>query len=118
MTDSLFRDIEAEKRAQNVSKLERQLAQLKERMLTEKTRQVSHQRKAETKRKILLGALCMAWMEKDPQYKRRVDEALDAFLTKDVDRRIFGLATNTKPAKRQPPHGGDSSAKELAEEAS
>lgn len=59
----------------------------------------ARQRRLETRRKILLGALLQQWMEGSDNLSQRVGEALDGFLTRAVDRAAFGLESPTPPKK-------------------
>ena len=49
------------------------------------------QRSLDTRKKVLLGALLLAWMDKQPKLRRQVQQALPQFLTRQVDRDVFGL---------------------------
>lgn len=48
-------------------------------------------RKLETRRKILVGSMVTEWMEKDPELKARIEAGLKGWLTRDIDRKAFGL---------------------------
>lgn len=56
------------------------------------------QRAEDTRRKVLVGALVMAEIERGSHLKPIIDSLLDAGLTRDVDRALFGL-----PPKPQGP---------------
>ena len=49
-------------------------------------------RAQDTRKKILLGAFLMARMEKNPEYAAKVMPGFDAFLIRDDERALFGLA--------------------------
>ena len=54
-------------------------------------------RKRETDRKkILIGALYLSRAERDPAAHEKLMAALDAYLTRDDDRKLFGLTPKTK----------------------
>lgn len=54
-------------------------------------------KKRETDRKkILIGALYLSRAERDPAAHEKLLAALDAYLTRDDDRRLFGLSPKTK----------------------
>lgn len=48
-------------------------------------------RQEDTRRKVLIGALVMAEIERGSHLKPTIDGLLDAGLTKDADRALFGL---------------------------
>lgn len=49
------------------------------------------QRQEDTRRKVLIGALVMAELEKGSHLKPIIDQLLDGQLTRDADRALFGL---------------------------
>jgi large subunit ribosomal protein L7/L12 len=53
--------------------------------------EASSERKKDTRRKVLLGALVMKRMMSDEAYSKSVMKQLDEFLTRDSDRVLFGL---------------------------
>lgn len=68
----------------------------KQRQLSERIKQLEacaaqKQRKEETRRKVLLGALLAHWMQNDEALSAKVDAALPGFLVRQVDRDVFGL---------------------------
>ncbi|GFE72117.1 hypothetical protein [Chroococcus sp. FPU101] len=56
-----------------------------------KAQQASSERKKDTRRKVLLGALVMQAMKSDETYKKSVMKQLDEFLTREGDRLLFDL---------------------------
>jgi len=48
-------------------------------------------RKADTRRKILLGAMTVEMMAEDESVRARILKRLDAFLIRPDDRKLFGL---------------------------
>lgn len=64
--------------------LENQIQKIKNEHSTRK-------RKDETRRKILIGAMVLKSMEKDPKYAAQVLEQLERFLVKQGDRALFDL---------------------------
>ncbi len=79
-------NIEAQKK-----KLE-QLRALKQKMeAQEKTRQQTLERKEDTRRKILAGALLLELMGKDAELQQQMLGKLSGFLTRPDDRKLFGL---------------------------
>ena len=61
-------------------------AQLKRKQALEHLRT----RKRDTRRKILVGALVLEWMERDDALAARVYAELSNFLTRRIDRSMFG----------------------------
>lgn len=49
------------------------------------------QRAADTRRKILAGALVLELMERDEATRQRFMQRLDTYLTRPDDRKLFGL---------------------------
>lgn len=58
----------------------------------QKIRQKQGERKQDTRRKILIGALILEKMEKDEELKQKVTKELDQFLTRKTDRELFALS--------------------------
>ena len=50
------------------------------------------ERAEDTRRKILLGSLLMAKVENGQWSQENLISELDGFLTRDIDRKLFGLA--------------------------
>jgi len=76
-----------------IEKLEKQMKQLQERIASEKARIKKKERKDDTRRKILVGAY---FMEK---YEDNMDELvgmIDPFLSREQDRKLFGLDVKGK----------------------
>ena len=65
--------------------------QLNAQIAKERNKVSSQQRKEDTRRKILLGALMMEMMKKGELDEKKIMNKLDGFLTKDIDRKLFGL---------------------------
>jgi uncharacterized coiled-coil protein SlyX len=79
---------------QQIAKQEERLKQLKAQkqavLAREKKKQSEHQRKEETRRKILLGSYLLKKMENDANREKILAE-LNEYLTEDRDRKLFGL---------------------------
>lgn len=77
----------------NDSKQERlkKREQLKAQMDRTRTTILEKDRKVDTRQKILLGALMLNWIEKGKLSKKEVLKELDGFLSRSVDRKLFGL---------------------------
>ena len=83
-------------------KKELKLAQLKmidERLKTIETREAARERKRDTRRKVLLGAMVLEQMKKDERFNRTTLAKLDGFLVRKNDRALFGLEPKTDAAK-------------------
>ncbi|MDJ0634778.1 MAG: mobilization protein [Xenococcaceae cyanobacterium MO_188.B29] len=65
--------------------------QLNAQIQKERNKLSSQQRKEDTRRKILLGALMMDLMKKGELDEKKIRKRLDGFLNKDIDRKLFGL---------------------------
>jgi hypothetical protein len=74
-----------------VQKLELKMQAMKRKLEEARARESRLERKADTKRKVLLGAMLKAWMESDEAMKATVHARLDKYLTRNSDRRYFGL---------------------------
>jgi hypothetical protein len=83
--------------APNVEKLEAQMTALEERLKRAKAVESARERKADNKRKFLLGAMLIEWMEEDASIKDTAMTRLDSFLTRASDRRFFGIAPKSEP---------------------
>ena len=55
-------------------------------------------RQADTRRKILVGAIILAQVERGEFSERELNELLDRWLERDDDRALFGLAPKTAVA--------------------
>ncbi len=90
-------------------KLDRLLAQkksLEARIAKEKVKSKQQERKDETRRKILVGAIVLNHMQHDTNFKQSIEALLDTQLTKTIDRKLLGLtdketisASSVKPQK-------------------
>ena len=69
---------------------EKQL-QLNNRIKLEENKLKAKDRKIETRKKILIGAMVLNKMENDAEYKDKVMQGLDKYLTVERDRKTFGL---------------------------
>ena len=65
--------------------------QLNAQIQKERNKHTQQQRKEDTRRKILLGALVMDLMKKGELDEKKIMKRLDGFLTKDIDRKLFDL---------------------------
>ena len=65
--------------------------QLNAQIQKERNKQSQQERKEDTRRKILLGALMMELMKKGELDEKKVLKKLDGFLTLDIGRKLFAL---------------------------
>lgn len=65
--------------------------ELKAQIKKEKNKLDQAERKKDTRRKILLGALMMEMMKKGELDEKKIMKQLDGFLTRDTDRQLFDL---------------------------
>jgi len=49
------------------------------------------ERKIDTRRKILAGAVVLEWAKRDSDFAKKLDSELKALLVRDIDRELFGL---------------------------
>jgi len=82
-------------------------AQIDAQLALLKARDKEKERKADTRRKILIGAVVMQEMEKNPETDGWVRGLLKSRLVKDRDRDLFGLVALPKAS---PTEGGSSPA--------
>ena len=59
------------------------------------------QKKQDTRRKILIGAMVMEQMKKNEEAKKKILASLEGFLTRPMDREMFDLPE--KPKSQNPP---------------
>lgn len=85
------------KLSERIEVLESRLRELKHRQQRVEARKRSLQgqreRREDTRRKILVGALVLAQVERGDYPRDRLYKALDAFLTRPGDRALFSLDT-------------------------
>ena len=61
-----------------------------------RARQTAQERKEDTRRKILLGALVKKMMTKGELDEGMIMKRLDGFLTRDIDRKLFDFPVKAK----------------------
>ncbi len=80
-----------------IADLERRLKQAKalkqQRVARERAAEKKRQRSEETRRKILVGAVILAKVERGEWPQERLRELMDKALTRNDDRTLFGLPT-------------------------
>ncbi len=77
--------------AKKLDELLKKREQLNAQIQKERNKLSSQQRKEDTRRKILMGALMMEMMKKGELDEKKILKKLDAFLTKELDRKLFDL---------------------------
>ena len=91
----------AEERAKAAAK---RLKQLKDRKKDQEKRQVyaltRGDRLTDTRRKILVGAMVLQEAERDQQLHANIQARLNAYLTRDDDRALFGLPAQQQPSQQ------------------
>ena len=70
------------------------------------------QKKQDTRRKILIGAMITEQMGKTEETKSKVMASLDGFLTRPMDRELFGLPEKGKVQKLNPERKTDETPKQ------
>ncbi len=75
-----------------LNKLIAQKKSLEARIAKEKAKAKQQERKDDTRRKILVGAVVLKHMEHDVSFKHNIEHLLEAQLVKTVDRDLFGIA--------------------------
>ncbi len=89
----------AKKRAQEAAERVRQLEAQEEKKKARELYAFAKQRRLdETREKILLGALAQHLMTKNPDFKRVFNTEMNAYFTREDDRKLLGLPTH--PAKQ------------------
>jgi len=80
-----------------IGKLEEKKRQIEERLKTLKAQDQSRQKKQDTRRKILWGALLMEWMDQDKLIQNAAHDRLETFLVRSIDRELFELGPRQEP---------------------
>lgn len=77
------------KTSDRIAALERKKAQIAERLKTLSAQTAERKRKEDARRKIIVGAAVLAHAEHDPMFASRLREALDAAVTRPLDRKTL-----------------------------
>ncbi len=77
--------------SEKIASLEQRRAALDARLKREKAKLRADERKADTRRKILAGALALQHAEISPEFGNTLNRLLREHLTRDDERRLFGL---------------------------
>jgi len=94
-----------------LKKLQQKKEQIDARIKLIEAREKSKAKKDDTRRKILIGAMIMEQMEKSDESKKKVLSSLSGFLTRPLDRKLFGLPDTKKNEKPMPEKKPDATAK-------
>ena len=78
--------------ASRLEQLLKKQEELKAQIRKEKNKLVLADRKKDTRRQILLGALMLDLMKKGELDEKKIRKRLDSFLTKELDRKLFDLS--------------------------
>ena len=84
-----------------IDKIQQRIEELKSQLRQEKAKENTRQRKIDTRKKILLGAMLMHWVENGEFKSADLLEGLDKFLTRDSDRVLFGLSSKSNDTTSQ-----------------
>lgn len=74
---------------QRLARLTQKAAQLQARIQTERGRIRDAERKKDTRRKIIAGALALEHATRDPAWKAQLDSLLSEYVTREEDRALF-----------------------------
>lgn len=74
-----------------VEELEKKLAQAKARLNDAKNRERAAQRKADARRKVILGGALLALFREQPSIEAKLMPRLDRLITRAADRAALGL---------------------------
>ncbi len=81
---------------EKLAEVQARIEALKARAAKIEGRQKAQERKAETRRKVLAGAMILHHRQTDEKARSWVDRKLDEFLERDQDRALFGLSPRPK----------------------
>jgi hypothetical protein len=79
-------------RSERLQKLEERQRRLQVEIQRERAMEAQQERKRDARRKIVVGAMVLGWVERGEWPQERLLEKLDAYLTRDHDRALFDLA--------------------------
>ena len=86
-----------------IEKLKLRKEQIEARIKNLESKERTREKKLDTRRKILIGAFYMEQMEKNEDAKKKIIARLDGFLTRPMDRELFGLPAKSQPTKKSDP---------------
>ncbi len=87
------------KQADRLAKLEEQRARINAEIQRVRAREQQQKRKADTRRKVLVGAWILGKVDSGEWPEERLLDGLDGYLERDHDRALFGLTPKPKEAE-------------------
>jgi predicted membrane chloride channel (bestrophin family) len=87
----------AKKTVEQIERLKQRKAQLEARLQMLEARQRTQDRKRDTRRKVLAGAMILHQVETRRFPRDEFIRMMDEFLTRDYDRELFGLPVSGNP---------------------
>ncbi|RWT33078.1 mobilization protein [Aeromonas caviae] len=96
MTNQSGSDDKAKKKSDKLAALERRRAEINAEILKVKAATQKKARADDTRRKVLLGAMVMAWVESGKWTEDKMRSSLDQYLERDNDRALFELPPKPK----------------------
>lgn len=88
---------------ERIQRLEERKKTIDAQLREAKNRAKKKARAEDTRRKILLGALMLEEMDRDEAFAERVRAKLNRYLTREVDRELFGLPPRLAAEKQKAP---------------
>ena len=94
--------------SEKLTRLKQQHDKIAKKIRLEQQRLAAKERKDETRRKIIAGALALHHREKNPSsdFARKLDALLDEYVTKPQERALFGLPTQSDNDNATEPASG------------
>lgn len=77
--------------SQKLEKLEARRAKIAAEIARVRVREATQNRKSDTRRKVLLGALLLSMLDSGELSREKIDSALARFLSRPQDRALFSL---------------------------
>lgn len=93
--------LQMSKAKNRMEKLEEQRARITAELQRIRAREEKKKRAEETRRKLLIGAMIMAQVERGERPEGGLRAELDAHLTRESDRELFGLEPRPKSEQRE-----------------
>ncbi|MCQ0990583.1 hypothetical protein [Jiella marina] len=81
---------------EKLQELNQKKAQLESQIARERARVREAERKRDTRRKIVAGAVVLEHAQKDPEFRAQLDELLRRFVSRDQDRELFGIESKAE----------------------
>ena len=74
-----------------IDKLREKKLAIEAKLKAEIAKQSERERKEDTRRKILIGAMVLDKMKREPIYEKEINSKLSSYLTTERDRKLFDL---------------------------